>query len=111
MPFNESERNLVGLLARYHRKALPKPEHPIYENLTEQQRRRVHLLAGILRVADGLDRTHRSIVERVDVQVTGQTLILRCCTKGPAPAEMAEASKKSVLLHRSTGREIKIISA
>lgn len=108
MPLSQQERILAGLIARYHRKALPSPDHPLYGDLAEEDRRRVEILGGILRVADGLDRTHRNVVLHVEVQVTDQKLILRCRTKGPAGPEMEEARGKAALLELAAGREIEI---
>jgi exopolyphosphatase / guanosine-5'-triphosphate,3'-diphosphate pyrophosphatase len=50
------ERELVALMARYHRKSLPKKKHDEYQRLTEQEQQLVCRLGGILRLADGLDR-------------------------------------------------------
>ncbi len=49
---------LVALIARYHRRALPKPSHPEYASLPQEKRLIVSKLAAILRVADALDQNH-----------------------------------------------------
>ena len=110
LPLDETQRCLVGLIARYHRKALPKSDHPYFRDLTQKDRHRVEWMAGILRIADGLDRTHMNIIKQVDVQRTDQKLILRCHTKGPALPEVMEARKKASLLQRAAGKEIVILS-
>ncbi len=65
LPFGRAERQMVALIARYHRKALPSERHEHYRNLDRADQHRVCMLAGILRVADGLDRSHNSIVRGV----------------------------------------------
>lgn len=52
------EMQLVALIARYHRRASPKPNHPGYATLDREQRIAVSKLAAILRVADALECSH-----------------------------------------------------
>src|SRR5262249_54519260 len=58
---------VVANVARYHRLAEPKRDHPGYAKLAREDRRLVRALAGILRVADGLDRTHGQSVRKVGI--------------------------------------------
>lgn len=48
---------LVALVARYHRRALPRPNHEGYATLSAENRIAVAKMAAILRVADALDRS------------------------------------------------------
>ncbi len=82
---------VIALLARYHRKSGPSPSHPEFASLTKARRHLVERLVGILRVADGLDRTHRQLVERVRVvEETRRRLVLeaipRVITRAPVPS-------------------------
>jgi len=65
----DHEIDLIAQIARYHRKSHPKSSHPEFAALSATDQERVRHLAGILRIAIGLDRTHRSQVVdlRVDV--------------------------------------------
>jgi len=63
-----SEKDRVALLARYHRKAQPKTKHKVFGNLSWEEQGRVKKMAGLLRVADGLDRAHTSSVQHLDIQ-------------------------------------------
>lgn len=67
--FSTRERELIANVARYHRKAHPKSAHEPYAALDERDRTIVRRLAGILRIADGLDRTHTQVVERVSLRM------------------------------------------
>ena len=49
---------LIALVARYHRRAMPRPYHEEYNQLDRDSRLAVSKLAAILRVADALDRNH-----------------------------------------------------
>jgi exopolyphosphatase/pppGpp-phosphohydrolase len=72
-PWRDDEVQLIALLARYHRKTPPKLKHARYAALDERGRRLVTWLAGILRVADGLDRQHDASVRSLHaVRVDGR---------------------------------------
>ncbi len=45
-------------MARYHRKSEPKAKHPEFAALADDDQHLVRCLAGLLRVAIGLDRSH-----------------------------------------------------
>ena len=55
----------VACVARYHRRAAPRPGHKLYATLSPKGQKQVGILSGILRIADGLDRTHLQRVRRV----------------------------------------------
>lgn len=65
--FNETEKNIIANIARYHRKSHPKKSHPEYNYLSSEQKEIVRKLASILRVADSLDRTHSKNIQDIDV--------------------------------------------
>ncbi|MHC5083041.1 MAG: YfcE family phosphodiesterase [Planctomycetota bacterium] len=110
MPLTERERNIVALAARYHRKALPKNSHDLYSDLPARDRTVVDLLSGLLRVADGLDRCHMSVIEEVEASVDGDSVEFRCRAKGPALSEMLGAEKKADLLDKVLGKKSRFIS-
>lgn len=56
--FNEQERHEIACIARYHRRALPSPQHEEFALLTPTARKRVSALAALVRVADALDFNH-----------------------------------------------------
>jgi exopolyphosphatase/guanosine-5'-triphosphate,3'-diphosphate pyrophosphatase len=55
---SHKEREFVALVARYHRKSVPSARHQRYLNLDSFRREPLRWLAGILRVADAMDRSH-----------------------------------------------------
>jgi exopolyphosphatase/guanosine-5'-triphosphate,3'-diphosphate pyrophosphatase len=65
--FGLSRNNLllVGLVARYHRRASPQPTHEGYATLQREDRVVVSKLAAILRVAIALDETRSGRVRQV----------------------------------------------
>jgi exopolyphosphatase/guanosine-5'-triphosphate,3'-diphosphate pyrophosphatase len=66
----DHEINLIAQIARYHRKRHPKSSHPEFAAVSSTDQSRVRTLAGIVRIAIGLDRTHRSQVAGVRVEIS-----------------------------------------
>ncbi|MBM4040495.1 MAG: Ppx/GppA family phosphatase [Planctomycetes bacterium] len=62
------EVQVAAHVARYHRRATPKPTHLEYLTLPREDRIAVAKLAGILRVADALDRGHAQQVSDVHIE-------------------------------------------
>jgi exopolyphosphatase/guanosine-5'-triphosphate,3'-diphosphate pyrophosphatase len=64
--FTLNERELVANLCRYHRKALPTPEHDNLQLLDISDQRAVAYLIPLLRLADSLDRSHGQRIRSVE---------------------------------------------
>ncbi len=83
--FTRSEKLIIANLARYHRKSFPSSNHAVYAVLSESEQRRVELLAPLLRIADGLDRTHRSVVKELSCSITNSEVTIHiAASKNPA---------------------------
>ncbi len=108
MPLESQEREIIALIARYHRKALPKADHPVYGGLSTAAQHRIGLLAGIVRLADGLDRTHSEIIENMTVSIQSKQIRIVCISSGLALAEMDYGREKKDLLEQATGCTIVI---
>ncbi|GAB4160471.1 MAG: Ppx/GppA phosphatase family protein [Planctomycetaceae bacterium] len=67
---------LVGLVARYHRRASPKPNHDGYNSLNRDQRIAVSKMAALLRVADALDDSHSCRVNEIRCAREKGTLVI-----------------------------------
>lgn len=72
----EREKQIVANVARYHRGARPKPEHKGFAALDPDDREVVEVLGAILRLADGLDRSHTDAVQDLDVYLEGDRLVV-----------------------------------
>lgn len=101
--FTERERAVIVALARYHRGAMPKGKHRVFKALSEPDRETVRTLAAILRIADGLDRSHGNVVRNVTVQRSPEGLrILAHALEDPAD-ELWAARKKADLFQAVFG--------
>jgi exopolyphosphatase/guanosine-5'-triphosphate,3'-diphosphate pyrophosphatase len=111
LPFNQKDRLIVGSIARYHRRALPDLKHDHYRALDPQERKIVLILASILRVADGLDYSHKSMVQHTQTTFNKTRIKILCYTKvEEAPDEIDSAEKKSNLLVQTFKRKVVIKS-
>ena len=61
--FDDTEINIIANVALYHRKSMPKKKHPNFAELNQEERHVVGALAAILRIAEGMDRSHLSLVQ------------------------------------------------
>ena len=93
----QRDLSIVSLLARYHRRSGPKPNHTGYRDLPAEDRMRVSKLAAILRIADALDHSHTSRVGEIDVSISKQKLNITLKGISDASIErMAMGSKADV---------------
>ena len=74
--FNENEIEIIANIARYHRKSHPKLKHEEYNKLSKDDKDKIKKLAGILRIADGLDRGHKSVIKDIEITSIGKNLSL-----------------------------------
>jgi exopolyphosphatase / guanosine-5'-triphosphate,3'-diphosphate pyrophosphatase len=72
--FTSHEIELIAQVARYHRKSGPKARrHPEFAALSPFDQHAVTVMAGLLRLAIGLDRGHAGVVERVRCDIDAET--------------------------------------
>ena len=107
-PFDERERRIIGSIARYHRGALPKDKHDHFAALSPIDQYRVTILSALLRVADGLDRTHRNVVQDLSCDLSPHRIGVRCAVCMYPVPERDAALEKGDLLERAFDRELLI---
>jgi exopolyphosphatase/guanosine-5'-triphosphate,3'-diphosphate pyrophosphatase len=102
--FEPKEIHLIAALARYHRKAGPKEGDEELEALPNGMRAVLPPLAALLRIADGLDRSHFSIVRGVAVGGHGKELTIIVRAGGhDAELELWAARRKADLFEQVFG--------
>jgi exopolyphosphatase/pppGpp-phosphohydrolase len=95
--FSAPDVRVMALVARYHRKALPCPEHEDFMQLEPAERARVEMLAAHLRIADALDRSHDQRVVRVTPQILADRIVMAVDATAPLERELAAGNKKADL--------------
>ena len=111
--FTDREVERIALVARYHRKSEPKARHPEFAALDAEDQHLVRCLAGILRIAIGLDRNHAGRVAEVEVSDEKKKLVVMAI---PAEGqdiglELYAASTRRELLESVLGVPVDIVEA
>jgi exopolyphosphatase/guanosine-5'-triphosphate,3'-diphosphate pyrophosphatase len=108
------DRTLVALVSRYHRKKGPSKKHEDFAALPPEDRAIVRRLSGLLRIADGLDRGHTSIIERLATEVCPTLLTIRAVPRfagADLGLECWGASQIADVLAEALNREVVIAPA
>jgi exopolyphosphatase/guanosine-5'-triphosphate,3'-diphosphate pyrophosphatase len=106
--FAREEVDALAALARYHRRGEPKSSHEPFASLSMERRRRVICLAGLLRVADGLDYGHTGAVERLDVTIAGGALRVELRSGQDLELALWGARSKRHLLERVLAQRLEV---
>lgn len=106
---SRSLRVMIGLIARYHRKSLPKSSHKYFCDLDAASQELVTKLAALLRFADGLDASHASPVKNIRSTITGTQITVYVLTTNLGGNEIETGKLKSDLLAKVFKREVRLI--
>lgn len=109
--FTEDEIEIMANVARYHRRSTPKPRHYHYEKLSPMLKEKVCKLSAILRVADGLDRSHYQNVLSMQIRKEVNQVEFRLTTESDAKLEIWGATRKNRLFEEVTGCHLSIVEA
>ncbi len=103
----KKDRVSCALIARYHTKAMPDAaRHKLFASLNTSRREVVEWLAGMLRVADGLDCGHRGSIRGLTCAVTPGVVSIRLrAANGDCRTAVARALRKQDLLQKKMKRE------
>jgi len=107
--FTQRELEVVACVARYHRKAFPAKRHSAFARLERADRRLVRALAGILRIADGLDRTHTQRISAVTCGAHRGFVALTLHARTDPHVEIWDAERKAGLFERAFDLEPRFV--
>ncbi|MDO6438236.1 Ppx/GppA phosphatase family protein [Cyclobacterium sp. 1_MG-2023] len=107
--FTNEEVFLLGHLARYHRKKGPTKRHKKFKKLEKDQKKRLRLLAGILRIAVGLDKTKNQWVQNVHCVEKEEQLQIKVFGEENLDLEIWEAQRYADTLAKHLKKEIVLI--
>ena len=105
--FEPLEIEILANVARYHRRGLPRKQHEGFAALPAAARRVVRVLAGVLRVADALDRSHRRPVRGLRIEVGPRAVTVRCAVTGNAELEEWGVARRADLLEKALDRRLR----
>lgn len=106
--FTEDEINIMANVARYHRRSTPKKRHKRYRKLDKPLRKRVKKLSALLRVADGLDRSHYQNVQKLEIEEDKDHITFYITTESDPELEIWGAMRKSHLFEKVIGKTLEI---
>jgi putative phosphoesterase len=109
LPFTQRERYIIGSIARYHRKALPNGKHFNLTPLKRTERQKVALLASILRLADALDYSHRSVVKKVSIRSLRDQMVLECFCPDQHYLEDQSVKKRKDLFEKVFKKNLTVV--
>lgn len=104
--FEEREVEILANLGRYHCRSSPKKSHENWEKLSMGDRKVVKCLAAVLRLADGLDRSHFSVVKQVQCRLNGTKVKFHIKASSDPELEIWAAEKKKDLFEKVFDKEI-----
>jgi exopolyphosphatase / guanosine-5'-triphosphate,3'-diphosphate pyrophosphatase len=107
--FSPHEVELIANVARYHRRAFPKKRHENLARLGVDERRLIGRLSGVLRIADGLDRTHAQAITGLKVRAQRGGLRLNIEAAASPAVECADAQRKSDLFRKAFDKKVEMV--
>jgi exopolyphosphatase / guanosine-5'-triphosphate,3'-diphosphate pyrophosphatase len=105
--FDPDEIEMVALIARYHRQATPKKAHEGFGDLRGPARRAVRALAAMVRLAEGLDRSHARALSGIELYPASDHYLARLHARGDAELELWAAHRHAGPLERMLGRPVR----
>ena len=105
--FTADEVQVLAQVARYHRKATPRDSHENYGKLSPETKRRVRVLASLLRVADGLDRGYAQRARSVRCKIGDKSVELTVSASGDPEIEVWSARRKADLFQEVFDKKLK----
>ena len=99
---------IMALIARYHRKAIPSMKHVAYAMIPPQSQEKVRKLSALLRIADGLDFTHDSAITNIRCTIKGKEIRCQCFGKNSSSVitNMERAMEKAAPFMEEFGKKI-----
>jgi exopolyphosphatase/guanosine-5'-triphosphate,3'-diphosphate pyrophosphatase len=108
---SRDDMQVVGNIARYHRRGLPQNSHTAYGSLDRDERVRINKLAAILRLCNALDAEHLQKISDLRVQDDDDTWVLVLEGKGDLTMERLAATSRADLLADVFGKRVTIRGA
>ena len=97
---------LAALVARYHRRAHPKPSHPDYMALNHVDRITVSKLAAVLRVANALDRLHSVRPLQLEMRRQKDRFVIELAADLDLPVLQQRVGERSALFGEIFGKDV-----
>lgn len=104
--FSTDELLVISNIVRYHRKSLPTRDHLHFAVLHPGHKTLVRQMAGIVRIADHLDRGHRHLIERLDVSIQASQIVVSAFSPETIDIEIQAAQENRELFEQVFERKL-----
>jgi exopolyphosphatase/guanosine-5'-triphosphate,3'-diphosphate pyrophosphatase len=110
--YSPREVDLIALIARYHRKGTPDPSE-LGAMRRDDDRERLLLLCGLIRLAEQLERSRDQAIASVRVRADSEQVVLEALPRPGADPAVAiwSARRGSGLLSEALDRKVEIVPA
>ncbi|WCL50166.1 Ppx/GppA phosphatase family protein [Leptospira sp. GIMC2001] len=109
--FSNAEIELIALIARYHRKSMPKPKHEEFKVLSGEEQNLVRRLAAILKIADAMNRSQKKIISDLEISIQDKIVVLSLKTlkKSDPHLELYAIEENKDLFEDAYGKTLKVL--
>ncbi len=104
--FSAEEISIMANIARHHRKSGPKPTQKSFAALGRRSQEIVRVGSALLRIADGLDRSHSSVVSAISCTIHRKRLDVRIKARGDSELEIWGGQQKTDYFAELFRREV-----
>ena len=109
--FSDDERQLVALVARYHRRSVPERHRADLEDLAPRDLKLVRRLVALLRVADALDRSHHQPVAGLRCGELRGAVRARARARGALDLELWDVAREAPYFRAVFRRRLDVVPA
>jgi exopolyphosphatase/guanosine-5'-triphosphate,3'-diphosphate pyrophosphatase len=106
---SEDEVAIIANVARYHGKARPRKRDESYARLPGRARRTVRWLSALLRIAEGLDRSHYQLIGGLRILKRERTVSIVVHAVRDAQLELWAAERRVRPLEKLLGADVRIV--
>jgi exopolyphosphatase/guanosine-5'-triphosphate,3'-diphosphate pyrophosphatase len=108
--FEPEEIEVIALLTRYHRRAVPARSHEGFRDLPRPLRNTVRVLGAFLRIAESLDRSRYGIVKSIDVRTRGRKRTVHIYAVGDSELEVWAATRQLPIVAEAIGCDLELVA-
>jgi len=103
--FKKKEILAIACIAKFHRRELPGVADPDFKRLPLRLQQTVKIATAILRLADGLDRSHRNAVEKLKLKRKNDAIVFYLISSSNMLTEIWGALRKKQYFEELTGKK------
>ncbi len=102
----KTDLELIALIARYHRGALPQPAHESFSNMSRDRRIIVSKLAALLRIANAMDSSQSRRIINFDCQISDLWVTIETSDSADISFEILEVRNQAQLFEIIYGKKV-----